>query len=166
MQVGIAFQKMRLRVSIGTIFVDDYYCMEPEMAREEVHSPRKMKSPDSQCAQWARYFPVDSDGIPTSHASYRLIAQFFEDRAKSVHASDMANLLLLPRELVFIMCEQLKQIDLLLERPRFSRNYKYNLDCWNTSLQAKIESALLDFPTLAHVLMLPEVPPDRQLPRS
>jgi len=89
-------------------------------------------------------FPVDGDGNPTSAAAYGVITWLFRHRDQQHHVDDLASDLSLPLAVVATICRRLTLVDLLLENPPHSRTYRYNLKCWDTELQAKVESALVD----------------------
>ena len=113
----------------------------------------------SQRVTWVTSFPLDGDGNPTSDAAYNLLAWLLRHSHQSYRVDVLATILHLPQELLGIMCEQLRQLDLLLETPPYSQCYRYNVNCWHVEQQAQVERALLDYPDRATAMNLPLLPP-------
>ena len=93
--------------------------------------------------KWFRHFSLDGDGIPTSALS----------------ADELSSRLGAHPELIASMCRSLEFTDLVIEEPKYSRHYCYNLHTGNLDLQVKVEVALVDFAALSAQLKLPPVPP-------
>lgn len=108
---------------------------------------------------WYRFFPIDGNGVPTSDAAYQLLLHLFENRDRTVRSEDIAEVLGLHRELVQTMCRQLELVFLVFQSPPASGEYQYALHTRNSDLQAKVESSLIDYPSVAARQGLPAQPP-------
>jgi len=105
-------------------------------------------------------FVLDGGGLPTSHAAYRLVSWLFDHRDQAAHISEISETLRLPQSTVRTMCRQLELLGLVVEEPRASYKYRYHLRCHDFELQAKVESAIVDYHARGRV-GLPDLPSQR-----
>src|SRR4051794_19659752 len=94
---------------------------------------------------FARSFPIDGSGTPTSHVAYLLIVKLFQEQRVNHRVRDLAMHIALPIDVTDIMCQQLASVDIVTEVSPYSRIYRYNRDCTNEDLQSGVEMGLLDF---------------------
>lgn len=91
-------------------------------------------------------FPLEANGLPSSWGAYRLIRRLFSQPRVEHSIADLAEHSYLASEDVELMCSQLHALDIVHEVKPYSGKYRYNLQSINNELQAKMETALLDFP--------------------
>lgn len=115
--------------------------------------------PYSTRKKWFHYFAIDGNGTPSSDAAYQLIRYLFANHGQSHRPETLSRKLMLHPELVRSMCRQLETVDLVVQDPTGSRNYRYALNSPNTELQRKVEVALVDYRARAAELKIPPVPP-------
>jgi hypothetical protein len=115
--------------------------------------------PYSTWRKWFFYFPIDREGIPTSDPAYQVLQHLFAGRREAHSPEEIAEKLLLHRELVRCMCRQFEVVDLVTEEPAGSSRYRYRLDSENVELQRQVEIALLDYPLRSAELKRPPLPP-------
>jgi hypothetical protein len=87
-------------------------------------------------------YPIDARGVPTSRAAYYLIQWLFTNRGRAHSVQEIAKATYVPADAVGTMCRQLRLGDMLCEEPLGERRYRYNLQCLDWELQAKVEAAI------------------------
>ena len=111
----------------------------------------------SHLASWRACFPIDASGMPTSDAAARLLMWLFQHRNRFTHVDEITGALHLPDELVRIMCRQLLATGLVASASHSPLCYAYNVRCRNATLQARLESHLIDLMLIPHQ-QLPSLP--------
>lgn len=94
--------------------------------------------------QWNAKFPIDEDGNPSYSEARVLLLYLFENRNTSHKPTELSSRLCLHEELVAVMCRQLEYLHLVVQEPKHSQSYRYDIRSPAVEFQAKVEQALID----------------------
>lgn len=88
--------------------------------------------------------PIDKNGKPTTYLSYMVLNKLFSEPKRPFTLKDLTKLLAAKYSDIDLICNQLTQMDIILEESSDSVCYRYNLNSANADLQAKFEKFLVE----------------------